>query len=244
MSSPRILIPLAQQNSHTPPVYSINQTYIDAVVRAGGIPLCITRPEKEDVAALLSSVDGILLIGGHDIDPAHYGEERKEYTCNIDADRDRLELMLVHVAKERRLPILGICRGMQVMNVAGGGSLYQDVYSEMPHAIVHDYHNDTQSKPLARNTIAHDIMIVEGTLLSEIARSPLIAVNSLHHQGIKTLGKGLSPSGRASDGLIEAIEIVDHPFGLGIEWHPEELGDATSQKIFAAFVVATKNKRQ
>ncbi len=242
MSSPCILLPLAQTNSTTPLTYSINQTYVDAIVSAGGVPLCVTRPEKEALEVPLSHVDGILLAGGHDIDPTHYGEEKKEYTCNIDSARDVLEIMLVEIARERGIPILGICRGMQVMNVALGGSLYQDVYLEMPGAMLHDFHNDKGGMPLARNAIAHDVTITEGTLLSLIAGSSSIPVNSLHHQGIKKVGAGLRVSATAPDGLIEAIEIEGHPFGLGVEWHPEELGDAVSQKTFAAFIAATKNK--
>ncbi len=242
MSSPCILLPLAQINSTTPLTYSINQTYVDAIVSAGGVPLCVTRPEKEALEVLLSNIDGILLAGGHDIDPTHYGEEKKEYTCNIDSARDVLEIMLVEIARERGIPILGICRGMQVMNVAFGGSLYQDVYLEMTKGMVHDFHNGKGGRPLARNAIAHDVTISEGTLLSLIAGSSSIPVNSLHHQGIKKVGAGLRVSATAPDGLIEAVEIGGHPFGLGVEWHPEELGDAVSQKIFATFIAATKNK--
>lgn len=240
---PRILIPLAQYNSHTPPVFGLGEGYVNAIVRAGGSPIMVARPTDEDLCELIGSIDGVLLAGGHDVDPNHYGEEKNECTCNIDRDRDRVEILLTRLAKEHRVPILGVCRGMQVMNVALGGSLYQDVFTEMTGAIQHDFHTDAQGGFLERNLIGHSVSIEEDSLLATIVQRQTMDVNSLHHQGIKRLGDGLLKNATAPDGLIEAISFADHPFLLGVEWHPEELNDEGSQNIFRAFIEAASSTK-
>lgn len=239
MNRPRILIPLPAYNTTVPPKYGVKQSYIHAIGNAGGEPLCIVRPDDERLHGLLPLAAGILIVGGHDIDSEYYGEKNAGNTQNIDRDRDRVELTLVHLAVLDKIPLLGICRGMQAINVALGGSLYQDVQSEMQGALSHDHHKDKESgKNLPFSAIAHDVSIKDGSLLCKLTGKKKIAVNSLHHQGVKTLGEGLIASAFAPDGLIEAIEFSDHPFALGIEWHPEELGDEASQKIFYAFIHA------
>lgn len=243
MNYPRILVPLPAYNATVPPKYGVNQSYVEAVVRGGGEPLCIVRPDDGRLRLLLPLVDGVLIVGGHDIDSEYYGEENTEHTQNIDRDRDRLELALICLAVKHRLPLLGICRGMQAINVALGGSLYQDVLTEMPGALFHDHHKDSVTgKELPHSTIVHDVFLKEKTLLHGLVGRATIAVNSLHHQGVKMLGKGLIPSALAPDGLIEAIELPNPPFFLGVEWHPEELTDEASQKIFSAFIKATAKK--
>jgi len=242
-AKPFILLPAASHNAHSPQTYGLNQSYIDAIVRAGGNPIIVVRPDEDAQNKLLQFVDGIFLAGGHDVDPKEYGEERKAYTCDIDQDRDHVELALVRRAQERNIPIFGVCRGLQVMNIALGGSLYQDVFMEMPGAITHDLHTDTTGKLLPRSMLGHEIVLEEDSRLAAIVGMEKFEVNSLHHQGIKKLGTGLSVAGTAPDGLVEAIEMPDHPFCVGVQWHPEELANDTSTKLFAAFIDACKTAK-
>lgn len=239
-TKPFILLPAAAHNGHTPQTYGLNQVYIDAIVRAGGNPLMIARPDNGSLGELLEFVDGIFLAGGHDVDPKEYGEEKKAYTCDVDQERDRVELALVCLAQEKNIPLFGVCRGLQVMNVALGGSLYQDVYKEMPGAQVHDFHYDDEQKPLARSLPKHEIVLSGSSTLAAIIGTGRFEVNSLHHQGIKKLGTGLRAAGTSPDGLIEAAEAANRNFCIGVQWHPEELGGETSAKLFAAFVAACK----
>ena len=239
MLRPVILTPSAEENTGIRKLF-MNRAYAEAIEHAGGIFISTGRPrDEEDVAAILNVANGLFLMGGHDICPEFYHEENRHCT-GIHRERDELEMMLLKKALERRLPVLGICRGLQVMNVAFGGSLYQDVLKEMPGAVKHDYHKDDAGNELPRDTLAHEISIEPNTLLRTILGKDVMKVNSLHHQGVNMLGRGLSATAHSEDGLVEAVEIAGYPFGLGIEWHPEELGDEVSQKIFAAFIEAAK----
>jgi len=145
------------------------------------------------------------------------------------------------MAIERHKPFLAICRGVQVMNVAAGGNLWQDLYTQYPQAMRHDYfYNDDR---LPRSYIAHEVTLEKETLLSKIVGTSRLPVNSLHHQAVKDIPPTLRAGGRADDGVIEVLEAVDHPFGLGVQWHPEELvaHQETARKIFSAFVDASRN---
>lgn len=239
-AKPFILLPAAAHNAHTPQTYGLNQVYINAITRAGGNPIIVVRPDESALTELLKFVDGIFLAGGHDVDPKEYGEEKKAYTCDVDQDRDRVELALVRHAQEKNIPLFGVCRGLQIMNVALGGSLYQDVYMEMQGAITHDLHTDAGGNMLPRSMLGHEIILKKDSQLAEIMGVEKFEVNSLHHQGIKKLGTGLSPAGTSPDGLIEAIEAANHPFAVGVQWHPEELNDDTSTKLFTAFIDACR----
>ncbi len=235
MTLPNILIPLAAHNGQHPQVYGLNQAYAQAVSRAGGNPILVARPDDKTLLEMLSVTDGILLAGGHDVDPSTYGEERSEHTCNVDQDRDRVEILLARLAQEKNIPLLGICRGMQVMNIAFGGSLHQHIAVDLAGALAHDMHEGHE-----RNFLAHEVAITTNSLLSKTVGAERIMTNSLHHQGIKVLSDRLVVSGVTSDGLIEAVELRDHPFCIGVQWHPEELRDEASQKLFDAFIAATK----
>lgn len=235
--TPNILIPLAAHNASHPELFALNQSYAEAVSRAGGNPIMVARPSDQTLRGLLSTIDGILLAGGHDVDPGAYGEEKSEHTCNVDQDRDRVEITLARIAQENNIPILGICRGLQVMNVALGGSLFQHVSAELPNSLTHDMHEGHQ-----RDFLAHAVDIQSGSLLARVCEKERIGTNSLHHQGIKRLSDKLSASGRTKDGLIEAVELDGHRFYVGVQWHPEELFDEASVRLFEVFINAAKNK--
>lgn len=201
--------------------------------------MCIGRPNDDNLHRMLAIASGILIIGGTDLNPTRYKEKNK-FALEIDKERDRVEIYLAHHAIKHKIPILGICRGMQAINVALGGTLYQDVMKEMPGAIAHDFHHDGDGKFRARHLIGHKNTIVQNTRLSKIILKKTYDVNSLHHQGIKKLGAGLIASAHSPDGLIEGIEYVHHPFAIGVEWHPEELRDVGSKKLFAEFICQSR----
>jgi len=206
----------------------INKAYSDAIENSGGLLLMLASGAgEEDLDALLQHVDGVLIPGGADVNPALYGEVKKEYSQTPDDDRDALELALIGKAMEKRLPILAICRGFQILNIKFGGSLYQDIEKEMKNSIKHDYHNDGP-----RSLLAHRMSLTKDSLISKIIGELDLKVNSLHHQGIKDLGKGLVAVGVAPDGLIEAIESPGYPYLIGMQWHPEELTDDPVWKRF------------
>lgn len=206
--------------------------YMDATVEAGGIPVMLPfKVSREDVAQLVASLDGIILTGGPDIDPAYFGEEKKE-TCNPPlVERDELEHMYIEEALAQNKAIFAICRGHQYLNVLLGGTLYQDipteVASDVEHSMVPPY-------DIAR----HRVKLVEGAPLREIFHKELLYVNSYHHQSIKELAPGLKAMAYSPDGLIEAYYKPDHPFIWGVQWHPEFMFRAYEEQteIFKAFV--------
>jgi len=213
-----------------------NQTYLDAVVRAGAAPLLI--PHLVDGAllrAVYHRLDGLLLSGGEDVHPAHYGEACHEKCGTITPDRDEMELPLTRWAIEDGKPLLAICRGIQVLNVALGGSLYQDIQAQAPGAGRHDWYPD-----LPRDLLSHTVSIAPQTCLARLEDTVSLPVNSLHHQAVKDVAPGLIVAARAPDEIIEAVEAVGHPFAIGVQWHPEELAssDARAQRLFDALVAA------
>lgn len=217
------------------PVYHGNQAYVHAVENAGGIPILI--PFMEDQASLYSllpRLDGILLPGGIDVHPHQYKEEVHEAVKESDPQLDALELILARWAWQNDLPMLGICRGMQVLNVSRGGTLYQDLSAQVPSDIPHS----NWDQP--RSAINHDITVEPGSRMDQILGERVIAVNSLHHQAVKDPGEGLVVSGRAPDGVIELIEAPERRFVLAAQCHPEELykDHPVWVRLFAAFVDA------
>ena len=181
--------------------------YIEAIKEAGGDPMPFPpSPKAKEIA---EGYRGIVLSGGGDIDPELYGERQGFPLYNVDRDRDVFEIELAKLAMENGIPILGICRGAQVLNVALGGTLFQDIRSQIPGALKH---TDDET---------HVINILEGSLLRSIIGREEVIANSSHHQAVKALGEGLSISARSEDGVIEAIEHEFHPFALGLQPHPE-----------------------
>ncbi len=219
-----------------PPIHGHRQTYIDAVVNAGGAPFLFPLIEDEAVLrALYDRLDGVLLAGGNDVDPQHYGEEPLPQLGKVDELRDRVEMQLARWATAEGKPVLGICRGMQVLNVALGGSLYQDIGTQLTQAIVHD------SSFTCENWahMAHDLHIEPNSKLGRLFGPGAFPTNSLHHQSLKLIAPGLQAVGWAPDGVVELIEGDDERFIVGVQCHPEALqaeADPRWRALFEAFV--------
>lgn len=227
----------ADQN---PPIelYGAATVYTEAVRRAGGIPLLIPLGLNEaELAQIIERVDGLMLPGGGDIEPALYQGAMDTTMWGIDRERDRTELYLTRQVVSHKKPILAICRGIQVLNVALGGSLWGDVASQMPKAIRHDYF-----RTYPRNRLSHTVEINDDSLLAGCLGQKQVWVNSLHHQGIRELGQGLRITALAPDGLIEGVEVAGHPFAVGIQWHPECLvdDDPAMLSLFKGLVAASR----
>ena len=217
----------------------IMDSYIRAVLRAGGIPLLIPLGiPNRDLDILLQRLDGLLLSGGGDIDPQRYRAQPHPTLFSVDSERDRMEIQLVRYADKAKKPFLAICRGIQVLNVAMGGSLYVDLDSYYRNPIPHRYDSITQ-----RDFLAHRVDLVEGSLLQQVLGTSPFWVNSLHHQGLKLVGKGLTASAYAPDQLVEGVELNEHPFGIGVQWHPESLPESPQTiQLFEAFIRAAGDR--
>jgi putative glutamine amidotransferase len=200
------------------------------------IPLVLT---DEQIGVLLPSLDGILLSGGGDVEPQRYRAASTGKVKYVDPDRDRVEMALVEGALADGIPFLGICRGIQVLNVALGGTLFTDIADLLPNALKHDYFPNWP-----RDRLAHEVHVQPGSLLNEILAADTIQVNSLHHQGIDQLAPELEAVAHAPDGLVEAVVLPDHPFGLAVQWHPENLtAHAPFRALFRAFVAAAEGHK-
>jgi len=212
---------------------TLNHTYRNGVTRAGGIPVLLAPVADDAVPNLLDRIDGLLLTGGGDVDPALYGSRPTKEMYGIDPGRDRFEMALAREAFRRKMPVLAVCRGIQILNVALGGSLIEDIPSE----IGSDYHARIGDEVF----VAHQqVQIDERCGLAALVGATDLAVNSIHHQALRRVADGLHPVAWAEDGVIEAIESDDPDWPLiGVQWHPEYLGevdDDPSHKLFAAFV--------
>lgn len=202
-------------------VYGLMPSYTKAVAKAGGIPMLIPLGLSEDaLLAILDRVDGILLPGGADVDPAAYHGQGHAKVYGIDLERDRTELFMARAAVTQGKPFLAICRGIQVLNVALGGSLWQDIPSQILGAMDHDASSD---RP--RSHLAHTVKIRPESRLARLIGKDQSWVNSYHHQALRRLAPDLAVTATAEDGVIEAAEISGHPFGIGVQWHPENLVD-------------------
>lgn len=216
----------------------MNQRYYHAVASAGAAPVLIPLLDDLDtLRAIYERTDGILIPGGVDVDPAVFGETPHARLGRIDPARDRVEIQLVKWAVEDRKPVLGLCRGLQVINVALGGTLYQDLDAEFPNAIKHDYF---PTYGYSRDHLAHDVAVQPDSRMRHALGDAAVPVNSMHHQGIKVLASSLAASAVAPDGLIEAAESASDTYLVGVQWHPEvfELSEPSSGVLFTDFVQA------
>jgi len=213
--------------------------YANALLTAGAVPLLIPPTlEGEALEDCLIRLDGLFLAGGNDLAPETYGCEPVEALGEVNPVRDRFELHAVRWAFEKKMPVFGICRGMQAMNVAMGGTLWQDLPSQ--------YRTQTGEAPLAhsqkRRDIypSHAVRIEPGTLLHSLAETESLRVNSMHHQAVRDAGRGLRVTAWAPDGVPEAVESPDHPFFLAVQWHPERYFDRAKEAmaLFQAFAKA------
>jgi putative glutamine amidotransferase len=221
-----------------PPCQGQNQTYVHALLRAGAAPVLIpVQTDPSLLRVLYASLDGLLLSGGKDVAPVHYGEALHEKCDPVPPERDEMELKLARWAVEEGKPLLAICRGIQVLNVALGGSLYQDIEAQLPGAENHTWYPD-----YPRNRVSHMVPITREAGLARIVGTAPLPVNSLHHQAVKDVAPGLTVVARAPDGVVEGLEADGHPFAIGVQWHPEELaaGDRRQQRIFDALVDACR----
>jgi len=222
-------------------IYGTLPAYTASVAQAGGLPVLISpNVGAEALRATYDRLDGVLLSGGGDIDPSHYGLTPDETVYGVSTDRDSFELEMVRWAYAENKPLFGICRGCQMMNVALGGTLYLDIPREYP---AYTGINHSQWGPTTpRDKIAHQVSVQSGTRLAEALGSASgldgVAVNSLHHQALRTIAPPLKVTANAEDGIVEGVEDPAKHFFLGVQWHPEELTpkDETMRALFRAFI--------
>lgn len=217
---------------------SVSSNYVDSVESAGGVPLLLPMiGEKEVLKGYLEVIDGLLITGGDEgVNPQLYGENPiKELEC-ICLERDECESYLFKHALEYGMPILGICRGMQLMNVAAGGSLYQDIFTQIKDSLGH------LPKQMPVDALYHKVLLKEDSILKEVFDTSELMVNSFHHQAVKRLADSFQASALSLDNIIEAIEHQDHCFAVGVQWHPEDLAKKHTHflKLFESFVAAAQ----
>lgn len=219
--------------------YYVNTVNIRMVAENGGVPVLLPNPFDEDkLKAALDMVDGLYLPGGVDVDPHLYGEEPLAGMGSFDPDWDAVDVVLAQAALERNMPILGICRGMQVLNVAAGGTLYQDIPSQVPGALKH-----SQKGP--RWAASHAVELDGESRLAKTLGATELRINSYHHQAVKDVAPGFRSVANAPDGVIEAIESTQHRYAVGVQWHPELMieRDPMYKALFVDFIEAVKEAK-
>jgi putative glutamine amidotransferase len=211
-------------------------SYIEAIKAAGGIPLLIPLGlSEEELQVIFQRLDGVLLPGGGDIEPNVYNGRSDVAMHDVDGQRDRTEIFMTRAAIDKRKPILGICRGIQVFNVALGGTLWEDIVSLVPEASNHD-----MPEGLPSNYLAHEVTVKSESILARAMGVTERRVNSMHHQAVRDLAPDLVVTATAPDGVIEGVEVPDHPFAVGVQWHPENLvnDDPAMLSLFEGLVNA------
>lgn len=216
--------------------YTLPSEYVAAVARAGAVPVLIP-PLPEHAHAYLALVDGIVLAGGGDVDPAHYGGRGHETVYSVDAGRDALELALARRIVEQRVPTLAVCRGMQVLNVALGGTLIEHLPAVVGERVLH--------RAAPREPTRHTVAVKSGSRLAAVAGATEFAPMSWHHQAIRKLAPGLEVVATAPDGTIEAVELGAHPWLIAVQWHPELTADRdpVQQRLFDALATHSRDRR-
>jgi putative glutamine amidotransferase len=251
MSRPVIGIPtqtlqsLGGVSAEIPPSWVMSQRYILTLTAAGAIPFMIPLVDEETLRGISDELDGVFLPGGADIDPSTYGRDPHPLCDRTDRERDRVEMSLARWAMAESRPVLGVCRGMQLVNVAAGGTLYQDLAEQFDGAIKHDYFPFAGSN-FARDYLAHEVEVAKESRLARIYGAGRLEVNSMHHQGIRELGAGLTATAHAPDGLIEALEGQGDNYLVAVQWHPEALTEreSASRALFADFIAAATSFRE
>ncbi len=229
-----VTLDTTQQKTRRGPVPHIilETAYVNAIRQAGAIPICIEHCATEDISSLLDCVSGIVLTGGDfDIDPIHFDEAPHPKLGALKPERFTFEKALYLEARRRHMPILGICAGMQLMNVVEGGTLFQDIRSQFDTEVDHE---QIQHKSQA----AHEVQLVKDSDLSHLLDVDVLAVNSTHHQAIKDVAETCRINAISPDGLVEGLELKDGGFAIGVQWHPESLDDPDGQKIYDVFIDA------
>jgi putative glutamine amidotransferase len=216
------------------PIIALQHTYTNAILQAGGLPILIpSMLPEEDFLDLSSRMDGVLFTGGGDVSLEYFSGVDHPRIGEVDKPRDVTELTLMRAAVNDGKPILGICRGAQVMNVALGGTLYTHIHDQLPGALDHDYPGDL------RRVLVHPVNLDASSRSAQIFGEAVLQVNSLHHQGLKDLAPGLRAAGHSPDGLVEAVELPEHPYAISVQWHPEWLTDQLpTRRLFKSFVDA------
>lgn len=235
---------LNKEYPHSPPAQGQSHTYVDAVVHADGAPfvLPITN-DKKSLRSLYDQCSGIMLAGGNDLDPKLYGEVPSQHTTDQDSKRDAQELQLLEWALEDNKPVLGICRGMQLINVARGGNLYQHIPDDLPDAEVHSIASEKNRE----SRVVHTLRIDPESQLSSVLGNIELGANDYHHQAIKMLGDGLVATAWTEDGVIEGLEMPTHTYVLAVQSHPESLEASIEpewRKLFKSFIVASQKFSQ
>ena len=233
------IIPSRRNEPGEAPQIYVPEAYVQSVTAAGGAPLVIPLGLPEALlGGILSRLDGVLFSGGGDVHPERYASALHPKVDGIDLDRDRVELYAFQAVTQRQTPFLGICRGFQVINVALGGTLYEDILDQHPGGLDH------RKGKNARDFLAHNVTVTPGSRLEKLVGNSSLPVNSMHHQGVRRLAPGLQATATAPDGIIEAFELQGYPFGMAVQWHPECLPDyAEMRRLFEAFVQAAGERR-
>ncbi|WP_031934535.1 gamma-glutamyl-gamma-aminobutyrate hydrolase family protein [Candidatus Hepatobacter penaei] len=227
-----ITLDLQEKKSYSQfPWYALCSAYIKALTEAGGLPVALPH-QSHLIGAYLEHVDGLIISGGDcDVSPKLYGQDDVHPSVQMKHTRTSFELAIVRSALILKMPLFGICGGEQVLNVALGGTLFQHIPDDIDHPLAHE-----QSAPPTESS--HVVDVVSGTKLEAIVKTESFPVNSHHHQAVRDVGPGVVVNAKASDGVIEGIELSDHPFCLGVQWHPEYMVSDADKKIFQHFVRA------
>ena len=222
-----------------PASWVMSQRYVSTLTNAGAIPWLIPLVDDETLRGVYDALDAVFLPGGADIDPMSYGKESHPLCDKTDRERDRVELHLATWAIEQHKPVLGVCRGLQMINLAAGGTLYQDLGEQLAGSIKHDYF-PFAGQNFSRDYLAHEVDVAAGSRIAAVFGAGPLRVNSMHHQGIRDLGEHLVVTAIAPDGLVEGIEGSNGAYLVGVQWHPEALtdNDDAARRLFDQFIEA------
>ncbi len=239
MDKPIILVPIPIQDPERRR-YTLGKNYVRSLVECGAIPILLpTSVDPASLRTMYERADGVLLSGGGDVEPSIFGEEAHPTTGDIDPERDDAEIALAQWAMADDKPTFAICRGVQVMNVALGGTLIQDIPTQWSANNTLEHRGSVVGA--ARDQVLHEVCIDPNTRISQILGAGNVSVNSFHHQALKRLGEGLLVTSRAIDGIVESVEVPDKRWYIGVQWHPEDMtaGRADMMMLFQSFVDAS-----